>query len=144
MAYNSTGTELPYLSRLGIGASQVRACFKAKGGALEMRTDYNALNALKDLHGACFPPLLLVTWVSLCVQTQEEQREVKTGEHWDRCSWSEIRCACEQSVRFVVPGAANKPDWETDTLLEPIRAYYQTPRHTVGWSSASRGKCATY
>lgn len=64
------------------------ACFKAKGGAKqEMRTDYNALNALKHLDGALFPPHGTCTearaqsafndFVSLCVQIQEEQREVK-------------------------------------------------------------------
>lgn len=71
------------------------ACFKAKGGAKqEMRTDYNALNALKHRDGALFPPhgtcteararrlvlrVLSVTLVSLCVQIQEEQREVKAA-----------------------------------------------------------------
>lgn len=66
------------------------ACFKAKGGAKrEMRTDYNALNAFKHLDGALSPPHSTCTearaqsafadCVSLRVQIQEEQREVKAA-----------------------------------------------------------------
>lgn len=63
MAVNRTATELPYLSRLGIGVSQVRGwrVSKRRGGAKqEMRTDDNALNAIRHLDGALFPPTLNV------------------------------------------------------------------------------------